>query len=67
MWELYKKRFLPTQAFVLVCAAIFYFVVTPHDWQKTLSVVIVMEIFSVFGAVWGNRIKQALEKRDRMG
>jgi ABC-type transport system involved in Fe-S cluster assembly fused permease/ATPase subunit len=60
MWEHYRKTFIPTQlAIAMICLALNlkFGVATP----ALVVFVIVMEVFSVIGAMWATRLRRKVE------
>ena len=57
MWKHYRKTFIPMQAIMLTVVAILYYGLHV-DIRNVLSVLLVMEIASIYGARWAVRLKR---------
>lgn len=55
MWHIYRKRFIPSQIFILAICVVFYLFV-----RRSVSTVLIlfasMEVFNVLGALWAVRL-----------
>jgi hypothetical protein len=65
MWEHYKKTFVRMQ-FMIAFVAITDLLLT-RNWISFASLVVILEVFSVYGALWGARVKQFARSRRSAG
>lgn len=56
MWEHYRKTFLRMQLFIV--AVVLGALVATRQASVAAGFFVVMELFSAYGAVWGQRIKR---------
>ncbi len=66
MWELYRRRLIATQIFIIgVCLVMrFYF---DKTWLLAGICFVVMQVFSLVGAAWGNTLARRIEQaRDEL-
>jgi len=63
MWEHYRKTFIPIQLLILTIffALIFYWKVPV---PSAIVYLLVMEVFSIFGALWARRLRRMFARRE---
>jgi hypothetical protein len=65
MWEHYKKTFLRMQIMIALIA-ISGLLVT-RSWSFFAGLLVITEFFSVYGALWGGRVKRFARSRGSVG
>ncbi len=62
MWEHYKTTFTKIQAYILLASAALYFSLG-RQWITTAVFFVIMQLGSVVGAMWAQRLKRKLAPR----
>jgi hypothetical protein len=67
MWQIYRKRFIPSQIFIIVlCAIVYFFFKRPFPFVLTLFAA--MQFFNILGALWAVRlvakVNDAFDKKE---
>ncbi len=62
MWEQYKKTFLAMQLviWVVTLGVLFW----SHQWAGAAMFFVIMQIGSVFGVMWGHRLRKKFQRYD---
>lgn len=63
MWQVLKQRFIPAQIFIVCCVIVFAFATNNWDWQKLLTVFVILEVFSLLGAWRGAAIDRKMKRK----
>jgi uncharacterized membrane protein YfcA len=59
MWDQYRKTFVGMQTVIVVVTAMVF--VWSHFWVHAVAFFVMMQTGSVFGALWGHRLKRKLQ------
>jgi low temperature requirement protein LtrA len=60
MWQIYRKRFIPSQIFILVICVAVYFGFK-ETFNRVLTLFLAMQVFNIIGALWAVRLVQKLK------
>ena len=61
MWDQYKRTFLGMQLVIAAVATLTFFV--SHFWAHAVVFFFIMQLGSVLGAAWGNRLRRRIQAR----
>ena len=64
MWQQYKRTFRSMQALMIVVTLIT--LACTHRWTTALALYATMQIGALYGAMWGNQIKQRTRRPDEL-
>jgi len=62
MWEHYRKTFTKIQLYIFLASGALYFSLG-RRWETTLVFFAMMQVGSLFGALWAKRLKRKLQPR----
>jgi hypothetical protein len=65
MWEHYKKTFLRMQ--IVIALIVIGALLVTRSWSFVAGLLVVTEFFSVYGALWGGRVKRFARSRGAVG
>jgi hypothetical protein len=66
VWQVYKSRFVPTQAFIAISCAVMYFAVKMNG-ATVISSWVLLQFAAVYGAWSGKKLADGMSKRGAGG